>query len=167
MIDEETVKKFALFGVILFTVAIVFIIFSFVTNTMVARIVATPAISADPQAVTAFNSVHNVTSRLDYIFFGLFMALAIACIFASWYIVAYPVAVVIYFFVIAVSIIVSAVISNMFGTITSMAVFSATMLTFPMTAQILNRLPVYLTIICFASIIVMFIKMRQGSDSPP
>src|SRR3990172_5790523 len=105
-----------------------------------------------------FESVNTVTSRLDYVIFGLFIGLVLALIITAWFIGGEPIFMFIYFMFVVIAVIISAVLSNAWEQFTGSAIFGLTIAAFPITNNLLSNLPLYSGIIGFVGVVAMFAK---------
>ena len=64
----------------------------------------------------------------------------------------------IYFIVIAITVVISAIFANIWVNVSQSATFGATINSFPIMNNILTRLPVLMAVIGFVGIVVMFAK---------
>jgi len=150
-----------LVAVVLFTFGSAFFIINFVGNTMNTELIGTPAIASDADAVAAFNAIGTTVNRLDYLVLALFIGLILGIIVTAWFVGGYPIFMFIYFIVIALGVLISAVLANVWETFTSEVVFGTTLSNFPITNNIILHLPVYVSVAGFIAIIVMFAKPRE------
>jgi len=166
MMDKKgAARDVILIGVLLFSFAIGFFVIYSVFDTAVDKIVAIPAINQSNQTVEAFQSVTtNVTSRLDYVLFGLFIGLILALIITAWFIGGEPIFMFIYFAFVVVAVIISAVLANAWESFTGNAIFGLTIAAFPISNQLLTNLPLYIAIAGFVGVVAMFAKPYLSQD---
>lgn len=151
-------KDVMFIGILIFTLGIGFLIIHFAMSTVVDDIVAQPTINSTPQSVTAFNSIKTTVNRLDYVMFGLFIGLCLALIITGYLIGGNPIFMFIYFIVIGVMVGLSAILSNIWETVSTSTTFTSTLVSFPITNKLLLGLPIYMTVLGFIGIVVMFAK---------
>jgi len=145
--------------VMVFALGIAFFTLNYVMDSSVDILTANPVISASNTSRTAFESISTkVTARLDYVVFGLFIGFLLALIITSWFIGGHPIFMFIYFIVVVVMVIASAILSNFWETYSTASIFGATAAAFPITNHLLSYLPIYATIMGFIGIVVMFAK---------
>ena len=156
-------KDIIFIAVILFTFAIGFFIVHYAANTMVTEMLAYEEINESEATVEAMGGVASVTARLDYVIFGVFMALILALIVAGYFVGGVPLFMFIYFIVIVLTVVISAVLSNVWETITTTTALSGSLSAFPITNHLMLNLPLYMSIIGFIGLIAMFAKpLSQG-----
>lgn len=143
---------------VIFMFAIIFLITHFAINTTVNQMINTTAINKSSDAVTALQSSQNVTNRLDYVLFALFIGLTLGLIITGWFIGGHPIFMVLYFIVIIIAVVVSTVLSNVWGDVSTASIFGSTSTSFPITNHLLNYLPIYAAVIGIIGLIVMFGK---------
>ena len=147
-----------LVAVVLFTFGMAFFVINFVGNTMNTNLVAVATINESDAAVNAFGSMADTVDRLDYVLFALFLGLVLALIVTAWFVGGYPIFMFIYFLVIVVGVVISAVLANVWESVTSEVVFGATIANFPITNNLISNLPIYVAVVGFIGIVVMFAK---------
>lgn len=145
-------------GVMIFAVGLGFFIFHFSMNTMVDEMVGTSAINSSNATVTALNASSALTSRLDYVVFGLFIGFVLGLIISSWFIGGNPIYMFIYFLVVMITVVISTVLSNVWEEVTAMTIFGVTIAAFPITNNLITNGPVYLAVAGILGMIVMFGK---------
>jgi len=155
-------RDVALIGVLIFTFAIGFFIVHFAFNTITTDMIANDQINSSSAAVGQLESVEKLTNRLDYVVFGLFVALVLSLIITGWFIGGSPIFMFVYFIVVIVAVLVSFILSNVWETITTNAQFGTTLLSFSMSNNLMLNLPIYMTIVGFIGLIVMFAKPYFG-----
>lgn len=144
--------------IILFTLGIGMFVIKYATDVSVDKLVNNTVINSSSSAVSTFNQMKNTTARLDYVFFGVFIGLALALIITGWFIGGNPIFMFIYFIIVMIAVVCSAVFANVWVAVTNASIFGVTILSFPKTNLILSSLPLYTAIIGFIGITVMFAK---------
>ena len=158
-------KDVLLIGILIFTFGIGFFIIYFISTTVTAQIIAIPTINDSSAAVAVFQAQSNVTSKLDYMIFGLFIGLVLGMMISGYYVGGNPLFMAIYFLVVIISIAAGAVMSNVWETTTQASVFGSTVSAFPITNNLMTYLPMYLAVLGFLGMIVMFAKPYLASQS--
>lgn len=153
-----TATDVLMFGALVFAFGIGFFIFHFAANTVVDDMLATSAINSTNATVDALQSTKDMTERLDYIVFAVFIGLLIGLIVTGYLIGGHPVFMGMYFLVALIGVIISTVLANTWEEITAMAIFGTTITSFPISNQLIMNLPIYVAIAAFIGIIVMFAK---------
>ena len=146
-------------SVILFSIAALFFVIKFASDTAIDRIVSLPAINTSQATVDAFQGTKtNLNARLDYLFFGLFIGFILAVIITGWFVGANPIFMFIYFIITIVGVTIGTVLSNVWQQITTSSVFGTTISGFPITNHVLSYFPLYIAVITFIGIVVMYAK---------
>uniref|UniRef100_A0A6M3IE82 Uncharacterized protein n=1 Tax=viral metagenome TaxID=1070528 RepID=A0A6M3IE82_9ZZZZ len=154
-----------LIGVLIFMFAIGFFVLYNITATVTTRMIGISAINESKAAVEVLQATQSMTHRLDYVIFALFIGLVLALIITGWFIAGNPIFMVLYFFVVVMGIIFSAVLSNVWETMSSASIFGTTITAFAITNNLMSNLPIYLAIVGFIGIIVMFAKPYFGQNN--
>ena len=147
-----------LIGVLLFTLGLGLFIIHFVMTTISDNMLDVTEINQSDAAVEVFEGMDEVASRFDAVVFGLFIGLVLALIISSWFIGGHPIFMFIYFIVVVLGVVLSTVLSNTWETATNMAAFGSTIAAFPITNNLLLRLPIYLSVVGFIGLVIMFAK---------
>jgi hypothetical protein len=147
-----------LIAAIIFALGTAFFATHFILNTTYDQLLGSAQINQSAQAVTMLQGSKNVTSQFDYVIFGVFIGLTLAIIITGWYIGGSSLFMAIYFLVIVISVVMSAILSNVWEQMSQMVIFGATLLAFPITNNLMMNLPIYISVIGFIGIIVMFAK---------
>lgn len=153
-----TARDVILIGVLVFIIAVGMFVIYFAMTTTVNKLVTAPVINESNATVTAFQGVNNVTSKLDYVVFAVFIGLVLALIITSWFVGGEPIFMFIYFIFVVIAVIVSAILSNVWETLVNKAAFGATLAAFPITNQLLTNFPLYVGIVGFIGVVAMFAK---------
>lgn len=144
---------------ILFSSALFFFMVRYMGNTLIDKMGNTTQISSVPKATESLESVKtNLTNRLDYILFSVFMALLIVSIIVSWLVSGHPIFMILYILVWLLGIVISAIFSNIWQDISSASIFGSNITAFPLTNHIMCWLPLYIGVVGFIGVIVMFGK---------
>jgi hypothetical protein len=153
-----------LIGALIFTFGMGFFVIHYAFGTITDAMIAIPEINQSTDAVTAFEGVQEITSRLDYVVFGLFFGLVLALIITGWFIGGNPIFMFIYFIVVVLGTVLGFVLANVWETISQSAQFGTTVVSFPLTNNLLLNLPVYTIVVGFIGIVVMFAKPYFGGE---
>ena len=151
-------------AVVLFAFGMAFLAAHYGVNTAIDQMLLTIQINETPEVVTTLTATKDLTSRFDYVLFGLFIGLMLAVMISGWFIGGNPFFMFIYFGIVSVAVVVSAVLANGWETMSQSATFAATVGSFPITNHLLNFLPLYIGIMGFIGIVAMFAKpvLRPG-----
>ena len=145
-------------GAVIFTLAIAFFASHYVLNTMYTSMIGNAQLNSSAQAVIVLQAGKQSTNQMDYVVFGAFIALVLGIIITGWFVGGSTIFMVLYFFVWIIAVILGAVFSNTWETVSQASIFGSTILSFPLTNNIMTNLPTYLTVVGFLGIIAMFAK---------
>lgn len=151
-------RDIILMGVLIFAFGLGFFIFHYVMNTTVTQLTAVPVINSSNSTMTALNSIDDLTNRLDYVVFGVFIGFVLGIIITGWFIGGNPIYMFIYFLLVIMSVIFSTILANVWEETTSMVIFGTTIVNFPITNNLILNGPIYLAIVGVVGMIVMFGK---------
>ena len=146
-----------LIGILVFAAAIgLFAIYAAVNPVITSM--QHSAINESDTAVEVLEGTRTMLGKLDYLVMGVFIALILSLIITSWFIGGNPLFMFIYFIVIVLAVIVSAILSNVWETVSGASVFGTTLGSFPLSNHLMLLLPYYIGVIGFIGIVVMFAK---------
>lgn len=153
------VRDVVIISVILFTFAVAFFAINFVSNRIISEVTSIATINESTAAVEAFQGIEtNVNARMDYLFFGLFIGLALAIIITGWFISGVPIFTFIYILITVLAVIFSSLFTYVWDLTANASVFGTTLSRLPITNHIMMFLPLYIAVIGFIGVIVMFAK---------
>ena len=158
MNKKASARDVVLVGVLTFALGMGLFILFYISSSMVDQMVGMTEINQSESAVAALEGIDNVTSRFDYVVFGVFIGLILALIITGWFIGGIPIFMFIYFIVIVIGVVLSTMLANTWSDITGASIFGSTVTNFPITNNILSNLPYYMAVIGFIGIVVMFAK---------
>ena len=159
------VRDVLFIGVAVFILGIAFFVLNFTANTMIDSLIAIPTINESQNTVDTLNNIdNNVTSRLDYVLLGTFIALTLGIIITGWFIGGMAIFMVIYIIIVILAVIFSSVLAYTWQEVSVASVFGLTINAFPITNHIISWLPLYTAGIGFIGIIVMFAKPYFTGD---
>jgi len=149
--------------VLVFVFAIGFLIVHYAATTMVDSMSGISIINESNATMESLKGVGVVSARLDYVIFGLFLALVLALIISGYFIGGMPIFMFIYFIIVVITVVISTVIANVWETVTTTSVLGASLGAFPITDHLVSYLPLYMSIVGFVGLIAMFAKpLSQG-----
>ena len=151
-------------GVVLFILACGFFILTFVSGQITSSLSSSP-LNDSAQSIQALEDTNTAVSKVDYIFLGVFIALILGLIISGWFIGGNPIFMFIYFLFIVVAVVIGAILSNFWETLTTASVFGVTIASLPIMNHIMLYLPFYLAAIGFIGIIAMFAKPQIMEDT--
>ena len=152
------VRDVILFGVIIFALGIAFFSTKFIIGDVVDKLRDIPAFNESQPALDALQGSIDVTERMDYVVFGVFIGLVLGILVTGWFIAGNAIFSFIYFLVSVIGVALSAVLANSWETATQMAIFGNTLASFPITNNIMLNLPIYTAVIAFLGMVVIFAK---------
>jgi len=161
MNKNGSARDAVLIGVLIFFFGLGFFIIHNITGAVVDNIVEIPAIQAQPDALATFEGMNDSIDKLDYVIFGVFLALLFGMLISSWFIQGHPILVFIYIIVVIIGIVLGAVLANTWETASQASVFGDTVSSFPITNNLLLNLPLYNLIIGMLGLVIMFAKSRS------
>ena len=153
-----SVRDVILIVVLIASFGIGFFVINYAVSTTFNQMLLNPTINATPQTVTAIQGSQTAINRLDYVIFGLFVGLTLGLIISGYFLASYPIFAFVYFMVIVMGVVISAVLSNVWESVTTASIFGATAGNFPITNHLLTYLPYYAAVIGFIGLIAMFAK---------
>jgi hypothetical protein len=151
-------------GVFVFALALGLLIIGFVSVTLTSHLQNTTTFQNDTYASAALGGTSYVTDKLDYLVLVVFIGMIIALIVTSWYIGASPVFIFVYFLVIVMGIVVGAILSNVWESVSTTAPLSMMLSSLPITGHIITYLPMYMAVVGFIGMVVMFAKPYGSSN---
>lgn len=138
--------------------AIGLFVINYAVGTTITQMLLNPTMNATPETVTALRATDTATDRLDYIVFGLFIGLSLALIITGYFLGSYPIFAFVYFLVIVIGVVIAAMLSNVWESVTTASIFGTTVTNFPITNHLLTYFPIYAAIVGFIGLIAMFAK---------
>lgn len=159
MNKKASIRDVVLASIMLFAIGISFVIIYFIADTTVDNLILNPEINASSQSVTSFKSIEKIQSRMDYIFLMMFVGLTLGIIITSWFVSGNPVYLFVFFIILIIGVVISAILANVWDDIGIKApIFATARANLPITTHILNYLPYYVSILGVLSMITMFAK---------
>jgi len=163
MDKKGSARDILFIAIIIFGLAIGFSVINYMMGETVSRMIEIPAINESSSAVEALQGINTVTARLDYVIFGVFLALVLGLIITSWFIGGNPIFMFVYFIVVVITVVISTVLANTWemisqGAIAATVFGNVTINAFPLTNNLMLYLPIYISVIGFIGIVIMFAK---------
>ena len=146
------------FAVILFALGLAFFVFHFAMNNVVTEMIGTSAINSSNTTVTVLTATGELTNRLDYVIFGVFIGFLLGIIISGWFVGGNPIFMFIYFLVVVMAVIVCTVLANVWEEVTANVIFGTTIASFPIANNLILNSPLYIAIVGILGMIVMFGK---------
>lgn len=145
-------------AVVLFAFGTGFFVINYVSHSVFDQIQANEVINSTGNATAAFETMTTMANRTDYILFTLFIGLVLALIVSSWFVAGNPLFTFLYLIVIVITVVLSAILSNVWESVTGKAIFGTTLANFPLTNNLMQLLPIYMTLIGIVGLVVIFGK---------
>lgn len=145
-------------GAIVFFFAIGFFVMYSMFGQVTTKMMGIAAINESAAAMEALQGSQAVSDRMDYVVFGVFIALVLGIIISGWFVGGNPLFMGIYFLISVISTIVATVLANVWETTSQASIFGTTIQHFPITNNLMLNLPVYIAIVGFIGVVVMFAK---------
>lgn len=166
MNTKGSARDIIVFGVVMFSVALMMFIANFALNTTIDGLLANPTInSSGNETISALQSTQDVVNKFDYVVAGVFIALVLGVLITGWFIGGYPIFMAIYFLFNVVAVIISGILSSFWNSFSLASVFGSTFSNFPITNQIMANLQLYVAIVGIIGIVVMFAKPYFQGDT--
>lgn len=156
-------RDIVLIGVIIFSLAIGFLVLHYIGNTAFDVMLAEPSINTSASTVSIFQASKNTLDMLDYVITGVFIGLLLALMIGAWFISGYPIFMVLYMIVGAIGIAAGAIMSNIWEQVSQSSNFITTLASFTITNHLVTYLPMYVTGAYIIGIILMFAKPQGGA----
>ena len=155
---KGTVQDVGVAMVYFFVAVIVFFVVTYSYGEFVDRAVNNTVINSSAASVTAFQNSKTLTERLDYVSLVLLIGFILAIIITGWFVGGNQLFAFIYFIVLILLIVTSAILSYVWNQVSTKAMFEATLTKFPIADYILSNFPIFITLIGFIGMLVMFAK---------
>lgn len=144
--------------VVIFVFAIGFFSFYHMFNVSIDKMLNTSVVHSSQAAVDSFNDAKDLSTRMDYVIFIVFIAIVLGIIITGWFIGGNPIFMFIYFLTLVVATILASVFNFVWESVSQASVFGTTVSAFPITNHILTHLEIYTPIIAFLAIVAMFTR---------
>ena len=165
MNKKGTARDIIFFAIVIFTFGIGFFVVDYMINTSVDKLLENEQINGTAGTVTALEGMKTTALRMDYVVFGLFIALILGMIITAWFVGGHPIFMFIYFLVVVIGVVISTVLANTWEHITqNITVFGTTIQNFTITNNIIINLPIYVGILGFIGLIVMFTSSSMKGE---
>jgi len=158
------VEDIILVAVLLMVVGSGLFIVGFVGSTFSDNIVLQSSVNESSHAVAVFEAVGDTSESFDKLFLALFIGLVLSLIILSWLIPAHPIFYIGYFITMLLSVIVSALMSNVWEAMSNTSKLSTMLVHFPIMNHVLLYLPLYSAVVGFIGVTIMFGKPYLGGN---
>lgn len=163
---KGSARDVLLIGVLLFSLAVAAVISHYTMNTFADTMLNITEINESNATAVVLTATKEATDRLDYVVFGFFIALTLALLITSYFMAGNVIFMFIYFIVIVIGVILSAIMSNVWEDIGTLSVLGTTITTsFPIANHIMAQLPIYIAVIGIIGMVIMFAKPTIGRES--
>lgn len=142
--------------IFIFALGIGYFTFHYGFNTAIGQMQNNTQINQSNASYTALESTKATTNRFDYIVLGVFVGFVLALIITGYFIGGYPIFMILYFGFIVVAVVIAAVLSNAWDQFVTTPIFGTTISSLPITAHLINNMPIYVAIAGFIGMVVMF-----------
>lgn len=117
---------------------------------------------SSPEAINAVQNVENTfNNRMDWVGFTLLIGLTLAIIITGWLVSGNAIFTFIYFIVLVILVVSSAIISFTWERFTDTSALTTAVNNFPVLDFLLSNLPMYIAIVGFIGMVVTFAKPTQ------
>ena len=157
-----TARDVVYISIILLVTALFLFIGNFLTNTVMDKALAHPVLNSSQGAVDAYNSVKTQANKLDYVYFAYFIGLFLGLMITGWLIGGNPIFMFFYVIILIFAVLISPILTNVFGSFISTPAISATSNNFPITIFIMQHLPLLMTVMGMLGLLVMFARANYG-----
>jgi hypothetical protein len=153
-------RDMAIFGALIFALGIGFLILRKTSVAMVTAVRSNAQINSSNASLTGFQAIMTTSSRLDGVFFAVFIGLLIGLVITAWLVAGNPIFMIFYIITGIVAVFLSFYLSNNYINIL-INYFGAEASNFPLMNNILTHLPVWSSIAFFIGFVVMFAKPSE------
>lgn len=163
MNKKGTASDVVFAAVMLFMLALGIFLIGFIGDKITTGMQNTTAFNQSTEATAALEGSRTTINRqIDYIVFGVFIGLILTILITSWFIGANPLFFFIYFIVITIGIVISAILSNTWESITTKPQLASYLTNMPIANHLLTYLPLYVGALGVMGLIIMFAKPYVG-----
>jgi hypothetical protein len=119
------------------------------------------AVNESDTAVIAIQNAEKVNTRFDMVMTTVFIGLCLTIMITGWLVGGHAIFMFIYFLVVVVGVILSAILANVWESVTVVPVLALSVSALPITNHIISALPYYVAVVGTIGIIVMFAKPNE------
>jgi F0F1-type ATP synthase assembly protein I len=156
--------------VFLFLASIGALIFHYTWGKMADAV--TPAFNSSGGNVSNYSEEVNTimqkskeaTNILDYVFLVVFVGSIIGMILTSFTFNSHPAFFILFVIILVITVILASVFSNAYETVEEKSIFNETKTHFPITSFIMDKLPLWIIVIGFTSILIIYAKSRYREE---
>jgi hypothetical protein len=145
-------------GVLLLVVALSGMFVFYLLDIMQSKFETVSSINGTDFGRASLGSMSVVADKMDYLFMAFFLASTLGLLIVSWFVPINFVFAGIYFVVAILAVVLSAIFSNIWESVSSSASFAVTVLSIPVTNYVLLHLPIFIGSVCFLGMVAMFAK---------
>lgn len=154
----SSARDIILIGIVMIALGFGFLATHKIFNDTYTKLIGTAGFNQSEKAVEVVQGSLAVTERMDYVVFGVFIAMVLAILISGWFIAGHPIFSFVYFLLVVIGVVTSAILANTWETASQSSVFGASLTSFPITNNILLNLPIYVSIIGFLGLVIVFAK---------
>ena len=155
---KGTAQDVLFIAVIVFALAIGFFTLYFMANQAYDKMINNSVINSSQPTIDVLNAGKAMTNKLDYVFFAIFIGFILSLMVSSYFIGGNPLFMFIYFIIVVIGVILSIVLSYVWDLVSGSSIFGSSVLSFPLTNNIMQYLPYYIAVIGIVGMILMFAK---------
>lgn len=157
------IENVVVIGIVIFVLGIGALITHNIVGTVTDTLVSSNVINSSSNMTGAvLESGRNVSNRVDYFIFGVFIAILFFIIITGYFSSNHPIFIFAYIIVIIISVVLSTILGNTWGSVTDSTTFSTTLIRFPLVNHLLTNLAVYVGISGLFGMFAMFAKPYFG-----
>lgn len=147
-----------LFVVIMFSLAIGLFASYFIVNESADEILAVSSFNESAKAVESIEAMKEGTERFDSIIFTTFIGLSIGIIILGWVVGGNSVFMFLYFLFVMIGVVLATIFANVWYDFSQSSIFGLTLLSFPITNNLILYMPIYISVVGLLGLIAMFTK---------
>ena len=155
---RASIADLAMVMIVIFTASIVFLTVKYSYTQFVDIATNHSIVNSSSAAVVALDQSKELTNRFDYIIFMLLMGFTLSIIIIGYFSGGHPLFAFVYFIALVILVAISAVFSFVWEKVSEKAIFTTTMLDFPIMDLILDNFPIYIAVVGFIGMLVMFAR---------
>lgn len=150
-------------AVMLFALAFVLII-GYVVYTNMMPELRNSALNTSAETIAALESGQDIIDTFDYLWVGILVAIILGIALTSMFVKVHPAFYFVLIIVLAITILLSSIFSNMYAEISSTTEINATS-AFPMQNYAFSQFPLVMLIVGIIGIIILFSKSRASAGA--
>lgn len=161
MNKKASVRDVILMVVILFMLAIGFLMFHYASNEVVDKMQDTSALSSVGVANKTLDVAKDVSDKFDWIVVVAYIGFILAMVITAFMLETHPIFFTLYVFILIIAVVLAAIMGHMWYQASSVSTFTTTLTKFPMTDFLMGQLPLFTGIAGMIGLIVMYAKSKR------